>query len=224
MSDERQWATVDRYLGDVLMASDSVLDAVLAANSAAGLPAWDVSPLQGKLLHLLVRAAGARRILEIGTLGGYSTVWLARAVVPGGRIITLEVDGDWAEVARSNLRRAGMADVVDVRVGRALDLLPRLAAEGAAPFDFVFIDADKPNNSAYLDWAIRLSRVGSLIVCDNVIRGGAVLDPDSADPSVQGVRSFFELLRAERRVSATAIQTVGAKGYDGFAVAVVTAV
>jgi predicted O-methyltransferase YrrM len=218
---EEIWTAVGRYLGDLLVSADPALDEALAASAAAGLPAINVSPVQGKLLHLLVRAIGARNVLEIGTLGGYSTIWLARALPDGGRVISLEADPEHADVARANIARAGLDDRVEVRLGMALDLLPGLA-ENAEPFDFVFIDADKPNNAAYFDWALRLSRVGSIIVVDNVVRGGDIIDTASDSPTVQGVHRFLERLAAEPRVSATAIQTVGSKGYDGFAIALVT--
>jgi predicted O-methyltransferase YrrM len=214
------WTAVDRYLGDLLVSGDPALEAALAASAAAGLPAINVSPTQGKLLHLLARAIGARNVLEIGTLGGYSTIWLARALPDGGRVISLEADAKHAEVARANVARAGLESSVEVRLGMALDLLPGLV-EGAAPFDFVFIDADKPNNAAYFEWALKLSRPGSIIVVDNVVREGDVIDAASDSPTVQGVRYFLERLAAEPRVSATAIQTVGSKGYDGFAIALV---
>jgi predicted O-methyltransferase YrrM len=220
MASER-WTAVDRYLTELLVPSDPALGATLQANTAAGLPPYDVSPTQGKLLHLLARLQGARTILEIGTLGGYSTIWLARALPAGGRLTTLEADPRHAEVARANLARAGVADVVDLRVGPALESLPRLVA--GAPFDLIFIDADKPSNPDYLTWALRLSRRGSLIVADNVVRDGAVVDERSTDPSVRGVRDMLALMGAEPRLVATAIQTVGAKGYDGFAIALVTA-
>jgi predicted O-methyltransferase YrrM len=216
------WTAVDRYLTDLLVGSDPALEAALEANAAAGLPPYDVSPNQGKLLHVLARAHGARRILEIGTLGGYSTIWLARALPPDGRLITLEVDPGYAEVARANLARAGLSEVAEVRVGPALETLPQIAAGGDAPFDVIFIDADKANNEQYLAWSLELSRRGSLIVVDNVVRNGAVIDADSNDLIVRGARRGLELLAAEPRVSATAIQTVGSKGWDGFAVAVVT--
>jgi predicted O-methyltransferase YrrM len=219
---EEHWTAVDRYLGDLLAPADPVLEAALAASAAAGLPAINVSPVQGKLLHLLARAIGARNVLEIGTLGGYSTIWLARALPDGGRLISLEADARHAEVARANIARAGLQAVVEVRLGMALDTLPELAAEGREPFDFVFIDADKPNNAAYFDWALKLSRPGSIIVVDNVVRDGDVIDADSDSSTVQGVRRLLERIAAEPRVSATAIQTVGAKGYDGFAIALVT--
>jgi predicted O-methyltransferase YrrM len=216
------WTAVDCYLGDLLVSADPALEAALTASAAAGLPAINVSPVQGKLLHLLARAIGARNILEIGTLGGYSTIWLARALPDGGRLISLEADAKHAEVAGANIARAGMENKVEVRLGLALDLLPGLAAEIREPFDFVFIDADKPNNAAYFDWALKLSRPGSIIVVDNVVRDGDVIDAASDSPTVQGVRRFLERLAAEPRVSATAIQTVGTKGYDGFAIALVT--
>lgn len=219
---EERWTAVDRYITDLLVPPDADLEAALQASDAAGLPAIAVSPSQGKLLHLLARAQGAQAILEIGTLAGYSTIWLARALPPGGRLITLEADPKHAEVARANLARAGLADVVDVRLGRALDSLPELAAQRRGPFDLTFIDADKQSIPEYFTWALRLSAPGSLIIVDNVVRGGAVLDADSDDPNVQGTRRLHELLAAEPRVSATTIQTVGAKGYDGFAIALVT--
>ena len=221
MTDER-WTAVERYLDELLVGTDAALDAALAASAAAGLPPHHVTPGQGKLLHLLARALGARTVLELGTLGGYSTIWLARALPPGGRMVTLEADPMYAEVARANIARAGLAEAVELRVGRALDALPQLAAEGSGPFDVVFIDADKAGNPDYLPWALQLSRRGSLIVADNVVRGGAIVEA-SADPSVEGIRRFYELLAAEPRVSATAIQTVGSKGYDGFALALVVA-
>jgi predicted O-methyltransferase YrrM len=220
---EAQWTAVDRYFSDLFVPPDPALEAALAASDAAGLPPHNVAPNQGKLLLLLAQLQGARRILEIGTLGGYSTIWLARALPAGGRLITLEADAKRLEVARANIARAGLADVVELRHGSALETLPQLAAEGRGPFDLIFIDADKPNNPAYLAWALKLSRRGSLIIADNVVRNGAVIDAASADANVQGVRRFTELLAAEPRVSATAIQTVGSKGYDGFAIALVTA-
>jgi predicted O-methyltransferase YrrM len=219
---EEIWTAVDRFFGDLLVNADPALDEALAASAEAGLPAINVSPVLGKLLHLLARAIGARNVLEIGTLGGYSTIWLARALPDGGRVISLEADPEHADVARANIARAGLADKVEVRLGMALDLLPGLAAEDGTPFDFVFIDADKPNNAAYFDWALRLSRVGSIIVVDNVVRGGDVIAAASESPTLQGVHRFLERLAAEPRVNATAIQTVGGKGYDGFAIALVT--
>ncbi|HEU5109285.1 MAG TPA: O-methyltransferase, partial [Micromonosporaceae bacterium] len=189
--------------------------------SAAGLPEIQVAPNQGKLLQLMAQIRGARRILEIGTLGGYSTIWLARALPHDGRLVTMEYDRRHAEVARANIARAGLADRVEVRVGAALDLLPALARERPEPFDLTFIDADKQSNTEYFRWALRLSRVGSVIIVDNVVRGGRVTDPNSDDPSVVGTRRLFDALAAEPRVTATAIQTVGSKSYDGFAMAVV---
>lgn len=220
---QEQWTAVDRYIADLLVPSDPALAAALEASAAADLPPIHVTPNLGKLLHLLARVRGARSILEVGTLGGYSTIWLARALPPGGRLVTLESDPRYAEVARGNIDRAGLSDVVELRVGRALETLPRVAAEGRGPFDLTFIDADKANTPDYFAWALELSRRGSLIVIDNVVREGAVADPTSTDPSVLGVRRLNELLAAEPRVCATAIQTVGGKGYDGFAVALVTA-
>ncbi|OHV31007.1 MULTISPECIES: O-methyltransferase [Pseudofrankia] len=216
------WDAVDDYFEGLLVPADPALAAALRASDAAGLPAIQVSASQGKLLQLLARTVGARSILEVGTLGGYSTIWLARALPAGGRLVTLEVDPAHAAVARANAERAGVADVVDVRVGAALETLPKLAAEGGGPFDLVFIDADKPNNPGYFEWALRLTRPGSLIIIDNVVRGGAVADPDNTEPSVVGTRRVHELIAAEPRVSATAVQTVGTKGYDGFTLAFVT--
>jgi predicted O-methyltransferase YrrM len=218
---EDQWTEVDQYFSERLLPSDPVLDSALEDSAAAGLPAISVSPNQGKLLQILAQLVDARAILEIGTLGGYSTIWLARGLRSGGHLITLELDPKHAEVARLNLAKAGLMDVVEVRVGNALERLPQLSAERRGPFDLIFIDADKQNIPAYFEWALRLSRPGGLIVVDNVVRGGAVIDADSTDPSVQGVRRFVELLRAEKRVSGTAIQTVGIKGYDGFAIMLV---
>jgi len=215
------WLAVDRYIVDTLLPPDPTLDAVLAANAAAGLPAIDVAPNQGKLLYLLALLRGARRILEIGTLGGYSTIWLARALPAGGRLVTLEADERHAAVARANIERAGLAGVIEIRVGKALDSLAQLQREGGEPFDLIFIDADKPNNPKYLEWALKLSRKGSVILGDNVVREGAVIDAASEDDRVQGTRRFFERMAAEPRLSATALQTVGSKGYDGFALALV---
>jgi predicted O-methyltransferase YrrM len=217
------WSAVDQYLGGLLIPDDPVLDAALEASTAAGLPPIQVSPLQGKLLYLLARIEGAGNILEIGTLGGYSAIWMARALPPRGRLLTLEADAKHAEVARSNFARAGLRDVIELRLGRALDTLPQIAREGRGPFDLVFIDANKDNMPEYFDWAVKLSRRGSVIIADNVIRDGAVIDAASTDPDIQGVRRFNERLASEPRVSATEIQTVGIKGYDGFALAVVLA-
>jgi predicted O-methyltransferase YrrM len=218
-----QWAVVDRYLDELFVPADPVLEDVLASSAAAGLPSHAVSPTQGKLLWTLAKMQGARSILEMGTLGGYSAVWLARALPPDGRLITLEADPRCVEVARANLARAGLAGVVEVRLGPALQTLPRLAAEGRGPFDLTFIDADKRSYPEYLSWALRLSRRGSVIVIDNVVRDGAVADSESDDESVQGVRRMNAALAADPRMSATAIQTVGRKGYDGFALVLVTA-
>jgi predicted O-methyltransferase YrrM len=222
MSRDR-WAAVDGYVTGLLVPPDPVLDAALAANAAAGLPAHDVSPAQGRLLELVARMCGARRVLEIGTLGGYSTIWLARALAAGGRLVTLELEPRYAEVARANLARAGLDGVVEVRVGAALAILPALAGEGGEPFDLVFIDADKQSAAEHLRWALELVRPGGVIVADNVVRDGALADADSDDPRVRGVRALHERLAVEPRVSATTIQTVGAKGYDGFTLALVTA-
>ncbi len=215
------WAAVDGYITETLVAQDAALDAALGASVAAGLPPHNVSPPQGKMLELFARMQGARRVLEVGTLGGYSTIWLARALPAGGRLLTLELDPKHAEVARANVSHAGLQDVVEIRVGRAIDSLAELRAANEAPFDLVFIDADKPSNPDYFLAALALSRVGTLIVVDNVIREGAVIDADSADPNVRGVRRLNEILAAEPRVRATAIQTVGSKGYDGFTMALV---
>jgi predicted O-methyltransferase YrrM len=220
MVDER-WAAVDNYFGDLMIGEDPVLDAALAASDAAGLPPIAVSPTLGKLLHLLARATGARRILEVGTLGGYSTIWLGRALPVGGRLISLEAVDKHAEVARSNVAAAGLSEVVDIRVGPALEALPKLAAEQGDPFDLIFIDADKENNVAYFDWAIRLARPGSMIIVDNVVRDGKVLDANNPDSRVQGSRQFAELVGAQNRASATTLQMVGVKGWDGFTLAVV---
>jgi len=217
-----QWTAVDRYITDLFVPPDPALDAALQATADAGMPLINVAPNQGKLLHVLALAHGARTILEIGTLAGYSTIWLARALPAGGRLVTLEVDPKHAEVARANIARAGLANIVDLRLGRALDTLPQLLAEGQGPFDLVFIDADKTNTTAYFEWALKLTRRGSLIIADNVVRDGAVIDADSTDASVQGVRRFNAALAAEPRVTASVIQTVGSKGYDGLAFAIVT--
>ena len=217
------WTAVDKYITDLLVPSDSALEAALQASSAAGLPHIQVSPAQGKLLHLLARACGARQVLEIGTLGGYSTIWLARALPAGGRVITLEADPKHAEVSRANFVHAGLGGAIGLRLGPALETLPKLAAEGRGPFDLIFIDANKSQMPEYFDWALKLARAGSVIIADNVIRDGRVLDTASGDPDIQGVRRFNERLASEKRVSATEIQTVGSKGYDGFAFAMVIA-
>jgi predicted O-methyltransferase YrrM len=216
------WADVDQYLSDLFIGADAALDATVASSSAAELPSIAVSPNQGKLLHLLARVQGARNILEIGTLGGYSTIWLARAVGASGRVTTLELNPRHAEVAAANLANAGLADLVDVRVGRAIDTLPALEREGLGPFDLVFIDADKASIPDYFQWALKLTRVGSLIIVDNVIRDGAVIDASSTDANVIGVRRFNEIAAKEPRVTATTIQTVGVKGYDGLTFLLVT--
>jgi predicted O-methyltransferase YrrM len=218
---EDQWTEVDRYFSDSLLPNDPILEHALEATAAAGLPAIAVSPNQGKLLQILAQIIGARSILEIGTLGGYSTIWLARGLSPGGRLITLEIDQQHADVARSNISRAGFQDLVEILVGNALDTLPRLGAERRGPFDFIFIDADKQNIPTYFESALKLSHPGTVIVVDNVVRDGAVVDAESTDASVQGVRRFVEQLAADSRASGTAIQTVGLKGYDGFAVVLV---
>jgi predicted O-methyltransferase YrrM len=216
------WNAVDEYLTETLARPDAILEAALRESEAAGLPPINVSPTQGKFLNLLARIQGARNILEVGTLGGYSAIWLARALPPGGgRLVTLEVDPRHAKVARANLALAGFANIVQVRLGRAVDTLPELVREGAGPFDFIFIDADKPSNPEYFEWALKLSRRGTVIVVDNVVRKGAVANATSHDAAVQGVRRLNQMMATEPRVSATALQTVGAKGYDGFAMALV---
>ncbi|MFE0426315.1 O-methyltransferase [Streptomyces sp. NPDC058953] len=215
-----RWNAVDAYVTEMLVPADEVLTAALAESEAAGLPAIAVAPNQGKLLYLLARTLGARRVLEIGTLGGYSTIWLARALSEGGRLISLEYDERHAAVARANLTRAGLDAIAEVRTGPALETLPKLAAEpGAGPFDLVFVDADKVNNARYVEWALKLSRPGTLIVVDNVVRGGALVDPAADDPSLRGTREMFELVAREPRLDATAVQTVGTKGYDGLLIA-----
>ncbi len=221
MTNDPRWNAVDDYLAQKIVAEDDALAAALAASEAAGLPPIEVSAAHGKMLHLLARIAGARKALEIGALGGYSTIWIARALAHGGRLLTLEADAAHAAVARANVERAGLGDRVEVRVGAALDSLPEIEAEGLGPFDFVFIDADKENNANYVAWALRLSRPGTTIVVDNVVRAGRVLDASSRDSQIVGVRNMFEMMKAEPRLSVTAVQTVGAKGWDGFALAVV---
>ncbi len=218
---QSQWTAVDRYITDMLLPNDPILDAALEDSDAAGLPPHNVAPNQGKLLMLLAQIHQARHILEIGTLGGYSTIWLARALPANGRLISLESNPEHAEVARKNIIRAGLQDLVEIRVGKAVDTLSQLTTEGGSPFDLIFIDADKPSNPEYLTWALKLARKGSVIIADNVVRDGTVIEADSGDPKVCGVRRFNEMLSAEPRVSATAIQTVGNKGYDGFAIALV---
>jgi predicted O-methyltransferase YrrM len=224
---QERWTAVDDYITDLLVPAEPALEAARRDSDAAGLPPIAVTPNQGKLLELLARVQGARTILELGTLGGYSTIWLARALGPGGRLITLEAEPRFAEVALANIARAGFEEIVELRVGPALQTLPQLHAEGAGPFDLIFIDADKNNYPGYFEWSLKLSRPGTVIVGDNVVRDGAILDPDAVDPAgeqvLEGVRRFYELVAAEPRVSAsaTAIQTVGAKGHDGFALMIV---
>jgi predicted O-methyltransferase YrrM len=222
MSESQVWDDVDDYFIGQLAPDDEVLEAALRDSEAAGLPEIAVSAAEGKLLHLLAQIQGASRVLEIGTLGGYSTIWLARALPADGRLISLEFSPKHAEVATRNLARAGLDKIVEVRVGPALESLAELAdetAENPAPFDLVFIDADKANNPHYVEWALKLTRPGSLIIVDNVVRGGRVADPDNASPDVQGTRTAIELIGSHARLSGTAIQTVGLKGYDGFALA-----
>jgi predicted O-methyltransferase YrrM len=218
---QEQWTAVDKFITDLLIRPDPALDSALKDSAAAGLPGINVSPPLGKLLHVLARAHGARNILEIGTLGGYSTIWLARALPANGRLITLESEPKHAEIASANIARARLSSVVELRLGKALDTLPKLAAEGRGPFDLIFIDADKPSNTEYFAWALRLSRPGTVIIVDNVVRKGAVIDSASTEENVQGARRFYDALARESRVVATAIQTVGSKGYDGFAIAIV---
>ncbi len=218
---QENWTAVDDYAAGLLAPHDEALEAALRASDEAGLPAIQVSPAQGKLLHLLARAIGAKRILEFGTLGGYSTIWLARALPPDGRLITLEAEPRNAEVAGRNVARAGLGDLVDQRVGPALDQLPQIEAEGAGPFDLTFIDADKVHTPDYFAWALEHSRPGSLLISDNVVRFGRLADPDSDDPTIPAQRRLHEMLAADPRVEATTIQTVGPKGHDGFNVALV---
>ncbi|MDG6926135.1 MAG: O-methyltransferase [Nitrososphaerota archaeon] len=218
---QETWASVDRYLTEKIVKPDAVLDAALRESAKAGLPPISVSPPQGKLLQVLAMMQGSKRILEIGTLGGYSTIWLARGLSRGGRVITLELERSHAEIARKNLARAKLDKLVDIRVGMAIETLPKLLAEGEGPFDLVFLDADKPSNADYFAWALKLSRKGTLIVVDNVIRDGMVVDARSKDPNITGVRKLNEAIAREKRVVATTIQTVGGKGYDGFTVALV---
>jgi predicted O-methyltransferase YrrM len=222
VSPQCTWTSVDDYFNGLLVEEDEALRAAGEGSEAAGLPPHRVAPNQGKLLHLIARIHGARTILEIGTLGGYSTLWLARALPEGGRLVTLEADAGHAEVAAANIAKAGLEGVVDLRAGKAQATLPKLADEMEEPFDLVFIDADKPSNPEYLDWALRLTRSGSVIVADNVVRDGAVTDAQSEDPRVRGVRRFTELVAQHPRLTATAVQTVGEKGYDGFLLALVT--
>ncbi|HVY78306.1 MAG TPA: O-methyltransferase [Solirubrobacterales bacterium] len=216
---EGTWSAVDEYVSGLLAPHDEALAGALRAAEEAGLPSIQVSPPQGKLLQLLVRTVGAKTILEFGTLGGYSTIWLGRALPEGGRLVTLEANPDYAEVASRSIAAAGLADVVEVRVGPALELLPGLAGDGVGPFDLVFIDADKANTPEYFAWSLAHARPGALIVADNVVRDGRLADPSDEDPAIAAQRRFHELLAAEPRVEATTIQTVGGKGYDGFSVA-----
>jgi predicted O-methyltransferase YrrM len=220
MSQEK-WNAVENYICENLVPHDEFLEAALKSSDAAGLPSINVSPNFGKLLNLFANSIDARNILEVGTLGAYSTIWMARALPPGGHLITLEYDPKHASVAQANIERAGLSEIIEVRVGKAIDSLPKLAAEMRPPFDLIFIDADKPSNADYFEWAIKLSRPGSIIIVDNVVRDGNVTDASSTDTSVQGVRRLNEMLAKETRVSATAIQTVASKGYDGFVFAVV---
>lgn len=219
---EPRWVDVDRYVSELFEPPDDVLTAALAASDAAGLPSIHVTPSQGRLLWILARSIGAQSILEVGTLAGYSAIWLARALPAGGRLVTLEANARHAAVARANITQAGLSDVVDLRVGRAGDTLSALVQEHGGPFDLIFIDADKPSYPDYLRWAVDLARPGSLIIADNIVRDGAVADASSTDASVQGVRRFNEDLAAHPRLSATVVQTVGSKGYDGFAIAIVS--
>jgi predicted O-methyltransferase YrrM len=219
--DSERWAEVDDYVGELLAPHDEVLEAALRSSSEAGLPEIQVSPAQGKLLQILARSIDARAVLELGTLGGYSTIWLARALPAEGRLLTVEANPAYAEVAQRNIAAAGLEDVVDLRVGPALEVLLGLEAEDLGPLDFTFIDADKANTPAYFDWALRRTRPGGLIVADNVVRYGTLADAKSEDPKVQAQRRLHELIAAEPRVEATTIQTVGRKGYDGFTIALV---
>ena len=218
---QEQWTAVDQYISSTVVPSDPALDAAIEASNKAQLPAIAVTANQGKLLHILARLVNARRILEIGTLGGYSTIWLARALAKGGRLISLEVNPKHAEVARANVARARLSKAVEIRLGAALDTLPKLVSEKSRPFDLIFIDADKANIPDYFRWSLKLSRPGSLIVVDNVVRKGAVIEADTKDPDVRGVRRLNEMLAKEKRVTATTIQTVGSKGYDGITVVLV---
>jgi Predicted O-methyltransferase len=217
LRDFDQWAKVDTYFTSMLAPADIALDEVIAANAAAGLPAHDVSAMQGKMLALFVAMTGSKRVLEIGTLGGYSTIWMARALAEGGHITTIEANARHAEIASRNMENAGVGALVDLRVGAALEVLPKLSG----PFDLIFIDADKPSNPVYLEWAMKLARAGTVIIGDNVVRGGAVANENSTDPNVKGVRAFLKMISEDPRLEATAIQTVGEKGWDGFVMAVV---
>jgi predicted O-methyltransferase YrrM len=218
---QEQWNAVDRYITDLLVQPDAALDSALRASVEAGLPSINVSPPQGKLLYLLARLAQAKKILEIGTLGGYSAIWMARALPADGKLITIEFDPKHARVARSNIERAGMSRAVELIEGKAIDILPKLKSEDRGPFDLIFIDADKVSTADYFEWAVKLSRPGGVIVVDNVVRKGSIVDANSSDEGVQGIRRFNDLVARDKRVSATAIQTVGGKGYDGLAVVMV---
>ena len=218
---QEQWKAVDDFVSGLLAPHDQALERALAASEAAGLPAIQVSPPQGKLLYLLAKSVGAKSILEFGTLGGYSTIWLGRALPEDGRLVTIEADSAYGAVAQENIARADLAEAVDLRVGKALDLLPALDSESSEPFDFTFIDADKENTPAYFSWALEHSRPGAMIVADNVVRGGSLADGESDDPKAQAQRRLQKMLAAEERVAATTLQTVGSKGYDGFSVALV---
>jgi predicted O-methyltransferase YrrM len=220
-NDNPLWTTVDQYLNETLIPADPILEAAQAAQAAANLPSIDVTPTQGKFLHILALMQGAKRILEVGTLGGYSTIWLARALPPEGHLLTLEFEPRHAAVARENIARAGLAHLVEIQIGPAADSLAKLHATSPAPFDLIFIDADKPNNPIYLEWALKLSRKGTLIVVDNVIRDGEIANSENTDPAITGTRSMFKMLAANPRLHATALQTVGSKGHDGFALALV---
>lgn len=223
MSTQDQWSAVDTYYAELLVPPDGALDAALRDSAAANLPSIHVAPNQGKFLHLLARTSGAKNVLEIGTLAAYSTIWLARALPAGGNLITLEANPKHAEVARANLARAGVADKVELILAPAIETLPRLQRDRRGPFDLIFIDADKPSTADYFEWAVKLSRPGTLIIVDNVVRKGAVADATSKDENVLGIRKFAKALATDKRVTATAIQTVGSKGYDGFVMAVVNA-
>lgn len=219
-----QWNEIDKYFSDLILKQDNILENTLKTSTDAGLPEIAVAPLHGKFLHLMVKIKGARNILEIGTLGGYSTIWMARALTSGGKLTTLEADPRNADIARQNIEAAGLTDKVDIRIGSALESLLILEQENAGPFDLIFLDADKVNNPNYLQWSLKLSRPGSIIICDNVVRDGEVLQKNSDDENVLGIRQFNELVAANPRLEATALQTVGIKGYDGFMIAVVTGV
>jgi predicted O-methyltransferase YrrM len=220
---QETWTAVDEYVSGLLAPHDEALEAALRGSAAAGLPPIQVSPPQGKLLHLLAKTVGARSILEFGTLGGYSTIWLGRALPEDGHLLTLEADERYAEVAAASIAAAGLSDLVEIGVGPALEQLPKLEREGAGPFDLVFIDADKVHTPDYFEWSLQRTRPGGLIVADNVIRDGRLIDPNDDDPAIPAQRRFHELLAAEPRVEATTIQTVGGKGYDGFSLALVLA-